>query len=157
MQKEHNYIVNVRWTGNLGSGTDHYTHYSRNHDISVAGKATLHASADTPFRGEADKYNPEDMLLSALSTCHMLWYLHLCADAGVIVTAYTDTAEATLVQTGQGGHFSKATLNPIVTVSQPSRIDKARELHKKAHECCFIANSVNFEVTIQPRIISEEI
>jgi organic hydroperoxide reductase OsmC/OhrA len=148
MNKEHHYTVQVNWTGNMGSGTSHYTAYSRNHTIQIEHKPDLPGSADKPFRGDISKHNPEDMLLSSLSTCHMLWYLHLCADAGIIVTAYTDTADATLVQTEMGGHFSVANLHPVVTVATESMIATALQLHEKAHACCFIANSVNFPVNI---------
>ena len=155
MNKEHHYTVNVQWTGNLGTGTSNYTAYSRNHTVQIDHKPDLPGSADKPFRGDISKHNPEDMLLSSLSTCHMLWYLHLCADAGVIVTAYTDTAEATLVQTENGGHFSMANLHPIVTVAANSMIELALQLHHKAHACCFIANSVNFPVHLFPKALSQ--
>ncbi len=147
----HNYSVIVKWTGNKGEGTSSYTAYGREHTISIEHKPDILGSADAPFRGDVTKHNPEDMLLSSLSTCHMLWYLHLCADAGIVVTDYTDHATGTLVVTpGSGGHFSEVTLHPSVTITDKTMIDKANELHDKAHHFCFIANSVNFPVKHEP-------
>lgn len=151
MAKEHHYKITIAWTGNNGTGTSGYAAYERSHTLRIAGKPDLACSSDTPFRGDATKHNPEDMLLSSLSSCHMLWYLHLCADAGVIVTNYTDEATATLVQTPEnGGHFSEVTLHPVVTVAEPSMAELALELHEAAHRHCFIANSVNFPVKHEP-------
>jgi organic hydroperoxide reductase OsmC/OhrA len=147
MDKQHHYSVNVTWTGNRGSGTSSYTEYDRNHTISIENKPDILGSADAPFRGDITRHNPEDMLVASLCTCHMLWYLHLCADAGIIVTNYTDHATATMLQlpTG-GGHFAEVTLHPVVTITDNSKKEQAIALHKKAHEKCFIANSVNFPV-----------
>jgi organic hydroperoxide reductase OsmC/OhrA len=151
MPKQHNYPVTVTWTGNNGTGTSAYDAYERSHTISVVNKPDLPGSADTPFRGDNTKYNPEDMLVASLSTCHMLWYLHLCADAGIIVTGYEDNATGIMVQPDNGpGHFTEVTLNPIVTVTEDHMINKANDLHDKAHDCCFIANSMNFPVHHKP-------
>lgn len=147
MSKEHHYQTRIIWTGNRGSGTSGYADYDRSHTLQVSGKPDLPCSSDTPFRGDATKYNPEDLLLTSLSSCHMLWYLHLCADAGIIVTDYSDEATGTLVITPEnGGHFSEVTLHPHVTVSDSAMIEKAQALHESAHRHCFIANSVNFPV-----------
>ena len=147
----HNYTTTIKWTGNKGTGTSGYTEYERSHIISIENKPDILASSDTPFRGEAHRHNPEDMLLASLSSCHMLWYLHLCADAGIIVTDYTDQATGTLVVTpGSGGHFSEVVLHPAVTITDAALIDKASELHDQAHHFCFIANSVNFPVRHEP-------
>ena len=151
MSKQHHYKATIEWTGNNGTGTDDYRNYERSHTIAIDGKPTIAGSSDVPFRGDKTKHNPEDMIVSALSTCHMLWYLHLCADAGVIVTAYVDHATGIMDQTPNGsGHFSEVILNPVVTVSDASMIGKANALHEKAHEFCFIANSVNFPVKHNP-------
>ena len=148
---EHKYSVNIKWTGNKGTGTSGYTAYERSHIISIENKPDILGSSDTPFRGDGTKHNPEDMLLSALSTCHMLWFLHHCSDAGIIVTDYVDNATGTLVVTpGSGGHFSEVTLHPVVTITDKAMIDKANELHDKAHQFCFMANSVNFPVKHEP-------
>lgn len=152
MKKIHTYTCKVEWTGNTGSGTTDYRTYQRSHDISIPGKPILHASSDVAFRGDATKYNPEDFLLMSISSCHMLWYLHLCADAGVIVIAYEDHPVAEMEDNGiEGGHFIQATLHPQVTVSEVGMIEKANALHAKAHHLCFISNSLNFPVKIDPR------
>ena len=149
--KEHNYSVTIEWTGNKGVGTTAYNTYERSHVLHVENKVDIQGSSDTPFRGDNTKHNPEDMLVSSLSSCHMLWYLHLCADAGVIVTSYTDTAKGIMQEVpGGGGHFSEVTLYPVVTVTEQGMVDKANALHDKAHEKCFIANSVNFPVKHSP-------
>ncbi len=151
MGRQHNYKLTTKWTGNKGTGTDDYRNYERSHSIFIDGKPEILASSDAPFRGDITKHNPEDFLLSALSSCHMLWYLHLCADAGVIVVDYTDNATGVMEEnTTGGGHFSNVTLNPIVIVTEASMCEKAIELHKKANEKCFIANSVNFKVEHKP-------
>lgn len=151
MSKTHNYSLTVKWTGNRGQGTTNATKYDRSHIISIIGKPDLQGSSDTAFRGDATRHNPEDMLLSAISACHMLWYLHLCADAGVIVTEYIDNATGTMQESsGGGGHFTNVTLHPVVTVTDSSMIDKANELHSSANKKCFISNSVNFPVMHKP-------
>jgi organic hydroperoxide reductase OsmC/OhrA len=154
MSKQHHYTATVTWTGNKGEGTIKYDAYERAHTLSVNGKPDILCSSDTPFRGDGSKYNPEDMLLYSLSSCHMLWYLHLCADAGVIVTDYADNATGVLtMDTPEGARFTEVTLYPIVTVKNTSMIDKANELHDKAHAACFIAKSVNFAVKHEPKAV----
>jgi len=146
--RQHTYETEVVWTGNLGTGTDHYRSYRRTHDVSAAGLPVIAGSADPHFRGDTDRWNPEQLLLAALSQCHMLSYLHVCAVGGVVVTAYTDRATGTMEETGGGaGHFTRAVLRPQVEVASPEMADKARSLHAEAHRLCFIANSVNFPVT----------
>lgn len=151
MSQQHNYLLHVEWTGNKGAGTAAYDAYERSHTISVNGKPELQCSSDVPFRGDGSKYNPEDFFLASLSTCHMLWYFHLCADAGIIVLEYTDDAKGTLsLQPGQPGRFTEVTLYPKVVVSDASMIDKANALHHEANKKCFMANSVNFAVKHEP-------
>ncbi len=151
MSKNHTYHVSIKWTGNRGEGTAKYDAYDRSYTISATNKIDILGSADAPFLGDITKYNPEDLLLASLSSCHMLWYFHLCADAGVIVVDYTDKPTGILTQNETGsGAFSEVTLNPIVKVKENSMIEKAIELHEKAHKCCFIANSVNFPVSNNP-------
>ena len=158
MEKQHHYSVSVKWTGNNGEGTNDYRNYERSHTISSEGREDILASSDAPFRGDITRHNPETLLLSALSSCHMLWYLHLCADAGVIVTDYIDNAKGTMVEPiGKAGHFSDVTLYPVVTVTEKSMVDKANELHIKAHDKCFIANSVNFPVHHSPLCLVHEV
>jgi organic hydroperoxide reductase OsmC/OhrA len=153
---KHQYSANIVWTGNTGTGTSDYASYSRDHVISIDHKQDLQGSSDSIFRGDVTKHNPEDMLLSSLSVCHMLWYLHLCADAGVIVTAYTDNVEGILEYGKNGGKFTEVTLHPVVSVESEEMIPLAMSLHSEAHACCFIANSVNFPVHHQPSIIIEK-
>ena len=147
----HTYRTKVRWTGNRGSGTSAYLAYGRNHEISAAGKPILPASSDPAFNGDPGRYNPEDLLVASLSGCHMLWYLHLCAVNKVVVLEYEDNAEGTMEETADGGgHFVEVTLHPTITITTQSSLDAARRLHHDAHDKCFIANSVNFPVRIQP-------
>lgn len=151
MQGQHHYQATIKWTGNNGTGTDSYRSYERSHTIDINNKATILGSSDSAFRGDKAKHNPEDLLVSSLSACHMLWYLHLCSEAGVIVVDYIDNATGIMVETPDGsGQFTEVKLNPIVTVAEHSMIDKANELHKKANELCFIANSVKFPVRHEP-------
>jgi organic hydroperoxide reductase OsmC/OhrA len=153
MTRQHHYRVDVDWTGNLGSGTDDYRNYSRDNEIRIAGKPTLAGSSDPAFRGDLARHNPEDMLVAALSTCHMLSYLHMATVAGVVVTAYNDAAEGTMATAGDGGHFVEVVLHPTVTISAASDPAKAGAAHEAAHHACFIANSVNFPVRCEPRIV----
>ncbi|HTH82260.1 MAG TPA: OsmC family protein [Mucilaginibacter sp.] len=149
--KDHHYKATVKWTGNLGTGTRSYRAFDRNHEISVEGKPTIPGSSDPSFRGDPARYNPEELLVISLSTCHMLWYLHLCSEARVVVVEYTDNATGTMIETADGGgHFSEVTLYPQVMVSDASMIDKANSLHRDAHKKCFIANSCNFPVHHSP-------
>ncbi|HZU26081.1 MAG TPA: OsmC family protein [Bryobacteraceae bacterium] len=154
MPKEHRYAISTTWTGNLGSGTADYRGYSRNHEIAAGGKATtIPASSDAGFRGDAARYNPEELLVASLSACHMLWILHLCADAGIVVTGYADDAEGTMRENPDGsGEFVRVLLRPRMTISDPGRIEEARALHHRAHELCFIARSVNFPVDHEPQV-----
>ncbi|QKX07636.1 OsmC family peroxiredoxin [Aquimarina sp. TRL1] len=149
--KEHNYKATVKWTGNKGKGTSNYKEFERCHTISIEKKPDILCSSDPAFRGDKTKYNPEELLLSSLSACHMLWYLHLCSESNVIITEYSDQATGIMYETCNGsGHFSEVNLNPKTKVTETSMIKKAIELHKKANELCFIANSVNFKVNHNP-------
>lgn len=149
--KEHQYTLSTRWTGNMGEGTRTYSSYSRDHSISAPGKPAIEASSDPAFRGDAGRYNPEELLLASLSSCHMLWYLHLCAEAGINVSAYTDNALGIMQESpGGAGQFTEVRLRPAVVITDASLIERANALHKKAHELCFIARSVNFPVHHEP-------
>lgn len=151
MKRQHDYKLTMTWTGNKGTGTATYTGYERSHRISIEGKPDILGSSDPVFRGDKTKYNPEELLLAALSSCHMLAYLHLCADVGIVVVDYIDNADGIMVETDNGsGHFTEVTLNPVVVVSDSSMIDKANELHEEANKVCFIANSCNFPVHHKP-------
>ena len=153
MAKHHSYSSTVRWTGNLGTGTSGYKDYDRNHEISAPGKPLIPGSSDPAFRGDAARYNPEDLLVASLSTCHMLWYLHLAAVNKVVVLDYEDQADGVMEETADGGgRFLEVTLRPRITVTAQSDLDTAKQLHHDAHEKCFIANSVNFPVGCEPVI-----
>lgn len=149
--KQHFYKSTVIWTGNKGTGTNDYRSYERSHTINIAGKPDILASSDAVFRGEKHKHNPEDLMVAALSGCHMLWYLHLCSDNGVIVTYYADHAMGTMDENPDGsGQFSEVTLHPEVVVKDASMIEKANALHHEAQKMCFMARSVNFPVHHKP-------
>lgn len=152
MHREHHYKLKVTWTGNNGTGTSDAAAYQRSHTISAAGKEDMFCSSDPAFRGDPSKYNPEEFLLAALSSCHMLWYLHLCADAGIVVTAYEDDPDGSMVEAhgNERGRFTEVTLRPRITITDMSKEALALSLHEKAHEKCFIANSCNFPVHHAP-------
>lgn len=153
--KTHSYAVKVEWTGNLGQGTSNYKAYTRKHEISVVGKPTILASSDPAFRGDWARYNPEELLVASLSTCHMLWYLHLCAAAKVVVVSYIDNPTGTMIETENGsGYFTEVILRPSITITPESDREQAIALHHKAHKMCFIANSVNFPVHCKSAIAS---
>lgn len=151
--KQHNYTATIAWTGNRGSGTDHYKNYERSHRIRIDGKAEIEGSSDPAFLGDPSKHNPEELLLASLSSCHMLWYLHFCSVNKIIVEEYVDHATAIMLEEESGkGYFKEVTLNPSVRVKDSTMIAQAIELHKKASEYCFIANSVNFLVLHKPNV-----
>ncbi|WP_027379210.1 OsmC family protein [Chryseobacterium daeguense] len=150
----HHYKTTIQWTGNKGTGTSSYRDYERSHTISVQNKPIIECSSDPAFRGDKTKYNPEEMLLSSLSSGHMLWYLHFCSEAGIIVLDYTDEATGIMQESSNGsGRFTEVILNPRVIVENKSMINKAIELHHKANGFCFIANSVNFPVKHIPQVL----
>ncbi|PPF83372.1 peroxiredoxin [Subtercola sp. Z020] len=148
---EHRYTVSVEWLGNRGTGTSGYRDYSRQGVIRAAGKVELPSSADRAFHGDRDRWNPEELLLAALAECHMLSYLHVAVQHGVVVTGYDDEAVGTMVQEGRGGHFTSATLRPVVTLADAAQAELANSLHHEASGLCFIAQSVNFPVLHEPR------
>ncbi len=151
--REHRYTVGVRWTGNTGTGTSTYRAYKRDHCIEADGKATILGSSDPNFRGDKTRWNPEELIVASLSTCHQLWYLHLCADAGVNVIAYEDHPEGMLAEEANGaGQFTRVVLRPKVTITAASDPKLAVSLHEKAHAMCFIARSVRFPVACEPTV-----
>jgi organic hydroperoxide reductase OsmC/OhrA len=154
MPKTHRYQVVVEWTGNTGTGTSSYRSYERRHEISAGSqKPVIPGSSDPAFRGDPARWNPEELLVASLSACHKLWYLHLCAMAGIVVLASVDHAEGELQEAADGsGFFTRAILRPRVTVAAGCDMAKARELHDAAHAMCFIAKSVNFPVLHEPEI-----
>jgi organic hydroperoxide reductase OsmC/OhrA len=151
IRRRHRYRLTVTWTGNRGEGTSGYRAYSRDHEVSADGLPVILGSSDPVFRGDRSRWSPENLLVAALSQCHMLWYLHLCAAAGIVVTGYVDHPEAVMVEHPDGsGEFVEATLRPEVTLADPGRRAEAEGLHPRAHELCFISRSVSFPVGCQP-------
>ena len=155
MSRQHRYKVTVTWTGNRGAGTSSYRAYGRDHWIAAAGKPDIAGSADPTFHGDRDRWNPEELLLAALSACHKMSYLHFCAVFGIVVSDYVDHAEGTMEEDGKdGGRFTEVTLRPRITIQPDGDIALATRLHHTAHEKCFIASSVNFPVRCAPEIVA---
>ena len=152
----HTYTVRIEWTGNRGTGTSGYRDYGREHTISAGDKPGIAGSSDAKFRGNADRWNPEDLLVASASACHQLWYLHLCADAGIAVQRYVDDAVGTMVEDAQGGHFTRIVLHPRVVIRAGDDAELAARLHHQAHAMCYIANSVNFAIDCEPVIEAAE-
>ncbi len=154
--KAHHYSLTVKWTGNTGEGTKGYKSYERSHEIMVDGKEVISGSSDPAFLGDSTKHNPEDLLLASISSCHMLWYLHLCSDAGIVVSNYIDNAKGIMEETADGGgKFTSIILYPTVTLKNIAQQEQANALHSKANSMCFIANSLNFKVQHQATFIKE--
>jgi organic hydroperoxide reductase OsmC/OhrA len=151
MSVQHHYKLTAKWHGNRGTGTSGLKAYDRSHTVSIQGKPELYLTTDNPAVGDKSKLNPEDLLVTAIASCHMLSYLYVCALEGVIVTDYSDEATGIMIEHEKGGgHFQEVTLHPKVIVAERSMIEKALALHHRAHEICYIANSVNFPVNNQP-------
>lgn len=151
--RTHVYAPTVTWTGNTGTGTSGYKAYSRDHVISVEGRPEIPGSSDPAFRGDASRHNPEDLLVASLSACHMLWYLHLASEAGIVVTSYRDCPEGVMVEDAErGGWFERVTLRPDIIIAAGGDVARAAALHESAHAKCFIANSMNFPVLCDPQV-----
>ncbi|CAG2136971.1 hypothetical protein LMG31506_01762 [Cupriavidus yeoncheonensis] len=148
-KREHHYQVSVEWTGNQGSGTSGYRAYARDYVIRSGAKPAIPGSSDPAFLGDAARWNPEELLVASASACHKLWYLHLCADAGIVVLAYADDAQGTMVE-GESGRFTQILLRPRVAIRAADDLELAKRLHHAAHEQCFIANSLNFPILCEP-------
>jgi organic hydroperoxide reductase OsmC/OhrA len=151
MASDHDFLTSVRWTGNRGTGTSGYRDYGRDHEVHAPSKPVLLGSASPSFRGEADRWNPEELLVAALAQCHLLAYLHVCVDHGVVVLDYRDDACGTLRTHDGTGEMVEVVLRPQVTVAQESMVADADRLHDDAHAACFIARSVSFPVRHQPQ------
>ena len=147
------YTVSVTWTGNDGAGTQSYGGYRRDHVIEAEGKPPIAGSSDPIFRGDPARYNPAELLVASLSACHMLWYLHLCADNGIVVVQYRDEANGVEQEDDDGGGaFVRVVLRPRVQIAAGDDRTKALALHREAHRLCFIARSVNFPVEVEPKV-----
>lgn len=155
--KTHHYTATLVWTGADDGPARDYESYNRASETRAGprggGKPAIETSADPAFKGDGARWNPEDMLVGALANCHMLWYLHLATVKGVVVTAYEDTAEGTMVEEPRNGRFTGVTLHPKVTITADSDPALAEKLHERAHAECFIANSMNFPVACEPKIV----
>lgn len=148
---EHRYTLTVTWTGNTGEGTLSYRGYKRTHTVTAEGPPELLGSADRTFHGERERWNPEQLLLASLAQCHMLAYLHVCVDEGVVVTNYVDRPTGSMkTETDGSGRFTGVVLHPEVAVADASMVEVATQAHHRANELCFIANSVNFMVRHEP-------
>ncbi len=153
MNTEHSFAVSVEWQGNRGTGTSGYKDFSRAVELRAEGKHAILASAATTFHGDADRWNPEEELIAALAQCHLLSYLHVATQAGVIIESYTDAATGTLQTNPDGsGALVEVVLHPVVTISAGDPAT-ALALHSEANRLCFIANSVNFPVRHEPQIL----
>ena len=154
MGRQHTYELTTRWLGNRGEGTATYRAYGREHEVSGAQKSvTIPGSADPAFRGDPSRWNPEELLVAAVSQCHMLAYLYQAALNGVVVTDYTDRPVGIMAETANGGgSFVRVTLHPDVTVASGGMRERAEQLHDVAHDTCFIAASVNFPVHHQATV-----
>lgn len=149
--KKHEYQTNLTWTGNQGIGTKEYNSYKRDYIIEISNKADILGSSDPAFLGDKKKHNPEDLLVASISSCHMLWFLHLASTKGIVVMDYTDTARGVMIEKEDGsGCFESVTLNPVVTITDPTRINETNELHHISNKYCFISNSLNFKVKHNP-------
>ena len=150
--KEHTYRVGARWTGNLGDGTASYRGYSRDHEITAPSKEVIAASSDPSFRGDTTRYNPEELLVASLSGCHLLWFLHKCVDAGVVLEEYDDEPVGTMTEDADGGgQFTSVVLRPRARFRGDVDDEALRALHDASHALCFVSRSVNFPVRVEPR------
>ncbi len=153
MDKIHSYSTKLKWTGNQGTGTSGYRGYQRDYEIKSAVKPIIHGSSDPSFLGNPQKYNPEELLVASVSSCHMLWYLHLCSQEGIIVIRYEDDAQGRMIEYRDGrGVFESIVLKPKILVAKNSMIKEAIELHTKANEMCFVANSLSIRVEHKPEV-----
>ncbi len=154
MVATHEYAVTVEWTGNLGAGTSSYRAYGRDNVVTATGKHGIDGSSDPAFRGDATRWNPEELLVASLAQCHMLQFLHLAAVAGVRVVAYSDSPVGHLtVDRDGGGGFDQVVLRPSVAIDGEVDAGQLDALHERAHELCFIAQSVNFPVRHEAAVV----
>jgi len=151
---DHRYALTVTWTGNTGEGTSTYRGYRRAHVVVAEGPPELLGSADRTFHGDRERWNPEQLLVASLAQCHMLSYLHVCVQEGVVVSEYVDRATGSMTTDAEGsGRFTEVVLHPEVTVADATMVEAATNAHRRANELCFIANSVNFPVRHEPVVL----
>jgi len=155
--KQHIYRCELEWTGNDGQGTKTYSSYRRDHVVRVNGKPPIAASSDPTFRGDKTRYNPEELLVASLSSCHMLWYLHLCAVNNITVLEYRCSTEGDMRENQDGSaEFTGVTLKPQVRIAEARKLAEAEGLHHKAHSLCFIPRSVNFPVETSATVMGDQ-
>ncbi|HEU5223745.1 MAG TPA: OsmC family protein [Candidatus Lumbricidophila sp.] len=143
MTRSHHYEIGLTWTGNIGAGTASYRAYTRDNELTAPGAHAIAGTSDPAFRGDPTRWNPEQLFVASIAQCHMLWYLSLAAQAGVVVMAYEDHPTGVMVEEpGGGGAFEGVTLHPVVTITDASDADLANELHHRVGELCFIARSI---------------
>lgn len=158
MLYKHSFLVDLNWPEEVTNPDQNDTKVSaKNHTISITGKEGLKVSAAKAFKGDPTKYNPEDLLLSSLTSCHMMSYLYVCQKNKIQVRSYSDHAEAILEVNSDGsGRITKVILRPTVTIPPTADINLAQSLHKEASKLCFIANSCNFEIVYEPKILVDQ-
>jgi organic hydroperoxide reductase OsmC/OhrA len=149
---EAHYHAKLVWSGAANGSTQSVETYSREFRVEFEGKPALRGSADPAFHGDPALYNPEDLLMAALASCHMLSYLAVCAHARVVVVSYEDAALGTVARRDGKVKFVDVLLRPRVVLEPGSDVDKAMALHGKAHNICVIVNSVNFPVRHEAEI-----
>lgn len=155
--KQQQFRVTTTWTGNLGTGTSSYSAYSRNHEFSAPGKASRIEGSSAVARGDHSRYNPEELLVSALSACHMMWVLHLCSSAGIVVTEYVDEPVGDMAEHSDGsGEFTRVVLRPRITIADAARAGEMQAIHERAHHVCCMARSVNFPVMCEGEVRIQE-
>jgi organic hydroperoxide reductase OsmC/OhrA len=152
---DHKYDVRTTWTGNTGQGTETYFSYSRAHEISIPSAPPIPGTTDARRFHDASRYSPEELVVGALSACHMMWLLHLCAEAKITVVSYVDDAQGRMAVEGRTGQLSEVTLRPVMKITDPNRVQEAVALHEEAHKLCNIARSVNFPVYCRPAVTAE--
>lgn len=147
MTFKHTFKAEANWTSKKDITDSSKRFYNKSHQVKIEGKPILDVSAAKAFKGDPELYNPEDLLLSSLVSCHMMSYLYVCSQNGIEVLEYSDNAEAALEVNPDGsGRFVEVKLFPKVKISNPDQIELALNLHFKANQLCFIANSCNFPV-----------
>ncbi|MDP1724703.1 MAG: OsmC family protein [Alphaproteobacteria bacterium] len=148
MTSQHMFRMHLEWEPN-SSNND-----SKNYKLQGIGdKPYIMASSAAAFQGDENRYNPEELLVGALASCHMLWFLYLAKLAQITVIDYKDEPEGILELQGSNGRFTEITLTPKITILEEDKIEEAKHLQEKAHQKCYIANSVNFDVKLNPHII----
>jgi organic hydroperoxide reductase OsmC/OhrA len=153
MQSEFIYKAEIEWIGNKGSGTFDYRSYGRSHVIRIPDKEPIQASSDSTFRGEKNKHNPQELFLSSISSCHMLWYLFLCAEEDIVVLEYSDNASGILImEPDRSGYLKEIILNPSVVVAEQSMIQAGIEMHDRARDKCFLANACSIPILHKPTV-----